>query len=92
MRDFSEPSDTSRISKSHPIWDVAPPTEYEPKSSANMHPIQFGTKTFMKKDPQIPALRRLSIDKAGELALEIEGVGQWAVLLSAQRLNVGAQA
>jgi hypothetical protein len=42
----------------------------------------------MKKDPQIPALRRLSIDKAGELALEIEGVGQWAVLLSAQRLTL----
>jgi hypothetical protein len=40
-----------------------------------VHPIQFGTKTFVKKDPQLPALRSLSIDKAGELALEIEGVG-----------------
>jgi hypothetical protein len=33
-----------------------------------VHPIQFGTKTFVKKDPQLPALRSLSIDKAGELA------------------------
>jgi hypothetical protein len=51
----------------------------------------------MKKDPQIPALRRLSIDKAGELALEIEGVGYrpvgWSGRAPARAaIDVGAQA